>query len=330
MKPTNLERARAYLARMPVSIQGQGGSDAAIRAAIAMVKGLCLSEDVALALMNEDWNQRCQPQWSEAALRHKLRDAAKTNVPDGYLLEKDDGWQPHQRHAQQPAQSRETEQERKARLRAGWPEFKPLRRAGIEAIAKLRGLDTDPVDLAHLHGLLKGAVVDGHKCFVIHEGTFAQARRLDAQPLKDGEGKPIKTKNLAGSEGAFIGKSWLTVEKHVLLVEGVIGLLEGLAALWPSYCETPEAWAVIAATSASSRFARDPELLRSLASRHVRIVPDNDPGGAGFRAASIWLTELEAAGATVDAFELPPGVKDIGELLAAPELHAQTLKSLFQ
>jgi len=319
MKPNIIERARAYLARRPISVQGQGGHTAAFNAALALTKGFDLGEQDAFMLLSE-WNTQCLPPWNDSDLRHKLKSAAASDKPNGYLLADD---QPRDR----VTPDHESEQERKARLRAGWPEFKPLKRVGIEAIARLRGIDVDAVDLAHLHGLLRGAVVDGHKCFVIHEGNFAQARRLDGKPFTRGDGIEIKAKNLAGSEGSFVGKSWLTIERHILLLEGCVGLLEGLAALWPSYCETPEPWAVLAGTSASSRFNRDPGLLASLAGRHVRIIPDNDD--AGRQAAMSWMTDLEAAGATVDVKQLPTGFKDLGEMVNSPEAH-QTLAALFQ
>ena len=45
------------------------------------------------------------------------------------------------------------------------------------------------------------------------------------------DGTPIKASNLPGSQGAFIGQGWLGETTHVLLVEGAIGLIEGLAAM---------------------------------------------------------------------------------------------------
>ena len=41
------DRARAYLARLPVSVQGQGGHDAAFRAACVLVNGFALGEQEA-------------------------------------------------------------------------------------------------------------------------------------------------------------------------------------------------------------------------------------------------------------------------------------------
>jgi len=223
----------------------------------------------------------------------------------------------------------ENEAEKKARQRKGWPTFMALKPAGIETIAKLRHMMPDAVDLAHQHGFLKAAEIDGHRCFIIHEGTFAQARRLDGLPLTMHDGSESKPKNLLGSQGAFIGQKLLGQTTHVLLVEGVIGLVEALAAFLLAE-DVRHDWSIIAATSASSRFARDPELLARLAGRHVRIVPDNDEKGTGYNAAASWMADLKNAGATVDAKALPDGCKDLGDIIAAPEFHKETLNELFQ
>ncbi|WP_165235358.1 DNA primase family protein [Aquisphaera insulae] len=70
------ERARQYLAKMPPAIAGQSGHKRAYTAAVAVVHGFAIDdEDDALEALS-DWNQRCQPPWSEAELLHKIRDAA--------------------------------------------------------------------------------------------------------------------------------------------------------------------------------------------------------------------------------------------------------------
>jgi hypothetical protein len=321
MKPTIIERARAYLARMPVSVSGQGGHTAAFAAALALVKGFNLPESETMPLLSE-WNAQCFPPWSEADLRHKLKSAAASDRPHGYLVAGDD--QPRDR----VTPDHETESERKARLRQSWPEFKRLKPAGVEMIAKLRGINIDAVDLANRCGLLRGAVIDGHPSFIITEGAFSQARRLDGQPFEKSDGSKIKAKNLSGSEGAFIGRSWLCAAQHVLLVEGCIGLVEAMAALLPSYVATEEPWGVIAATSAGSRFARAPDLLASLASRHIRIIPDNNK--TGMDAAASWLADLEGVGAKVEIITLPDRYGDLGDLLKDPATTAKTLTPLFQ
>jgi hypothetical protein len=317
------ERAAAYLERMPPSIAGSGGSNDLFNAAATLVRGFAMNEADALPILTR-WNQtHCQPSWSLPELRHKLKDASTSSRPLGYLL-KDDA--PDRNRT---APDFENDAEKKARQRKVWPEFKTLKSAGIETIAKLRRMIPDAVDLAHQHGFLKGAEIDGHRCFIIHEGTFAQARRLDGLPLTMHDGTESKTKNLLGSQGAFIGQRLLGTTTHVLLVEGVFGLVEGLAAFLLAE-DVKKNWSIIAATSASSRFARDPALLSRLAGRHVRIIPDNDEKGTGYAAAASWMADLKNAGATVDAKALPDGCKDLGDIIAAPELHNETLFSLFQ
>ncbi len=80
-----IERGRRYLGRVPGAIAGQGGHAATFRVALAMVRGFDLPEDVAYGVIAE-WNQRCEPPWSERELRHKIADAARSNVEAGYLL----------------------------------------------------------------------------------------------------------------------------------------------------------------------------------------------------------------------------------------------------
>jgi len=345
MKSTT-ERASAYLAGMPVSISGQRGDAAAFRAAVALVRGFELSEEEALPLLSL-WNKDCLPPWREKDLRHKLSWAAKSSAgrPTGYLLEAERPQSGQKAHGaksgnrtcrpDRPCKSNSTSQsvseptapaEDHTWLRKKWPEFHPLTQADIRTVGELRGILPDAVDLAHRHGFLRVAGVQGHRCLVITEGTFAQARRLDGQPLERGDGTCIKARNLSGSQGAFIGQGWLGETTHVLLVEGTIGLIEGLAAML--LVDTPHAWSILAATSASSRFARDSGLLERLRGREVHIIPDTDE--AGMDAGSSWLADLQAAGVHATAHCLPKLCKDLGDVLQLPEAERQPiLHSLF-
>ena len=193
-------------------------------------------------------------------------------------------------------------------------------------IARLRGIPWEGLYIAHCYGLLKACELDGHDCFVVHEGRFAQVRRLDGQPLTNAEGKPIKAKNLPGSEGAFVGRGLLFEAPHVLLVEGAVGLLEALTAY--ALVDMENAWTVLAATSASSRLERDHTLLKALSGRHVRVVPDGDT--AGLNAAASWLGDLRKAGITVDIQQLPTGCKDLGALLTTSKPNLDELNLIFQ
>lgn len=321
------ERAALYLEQMPPSIAGSGGSNDLFNAAATIVRGFAISEADALPILTR-WNQtHCQPSWSLPELRHKLKDASTSSRPLGYLLK--DEAPTRDRTAPDFENDAEKEARKKVSQRKAWPTFKTLKPAGIEAIAKLRHMMPDAVELAHHHGFLKGAEIDGHKCFIIHEGTFAQARRLDGLPLTMHDGTESKPKNLLGSQGAFIGQKLLGQTTHVLLVEGVIGLVEALAAFLLAE-DMKKNWSVIAATSASSRFARDPALLARLAGRHIRIVPDNDEKGTGYDAAYSWLADMENAGATVDAIKLPPECKDLGPIISNHQSYQPFINSLFQ
>jgi len=282
------------------------------------MRGFALTETDALPLL-QAWNQtHCQPPWTDTELRHKLRSAAQSTRPLGYLIQDRPNHKPNEI---------ETESERKARLRKDWPRLQRFTLLGIEAVARIRHILPDAVDLAHHYGFLKGAMIDGHPSYVLTEGHFAQARRLDGQPFQRRDGTLIKAKNLPGSEAAFIGQSWLASTTHVLLVEGAIGLIEALAAFTLVNMDAP--WGILAATSASSRFARDPALLQKLKGKHIRILPDADE--SGLKAAAIWFHELTVAGLSVDVKALPSGCKDLAPLVADSgyEQHLATLHDLF-
>ena len=80
-------RAVAYLAALPPGISGQGGHAATYAAATALVHGFAMEPERALALLMQYFNPRCEPQWSERELRHKIEDAASRehDRPLGWL-----------------------------------------------------------------------------------------------------------------------------------------------------------------------------------------------------------------------------------------------------
>lgn len=84
---TLLRRAAAYLDAMPPAISGRGGHKTTYAAATALVHGFGLSDAQALSLLMAHYNPRCQPEWSESELRHKVADAcSKPHLkPFGWL-----------------------------------------------------------------------------------------------------------------------------------------------------------------------------------------------------------------------------------------------------
>jgi hypothetical protein len=69
----SIDKARAYVEKMPGAISGVGGHDATFAVACKLVE-FGLSPDNAWRLLLE-YNLRCQPRWNERELRHKLDDA---------------------------------------------------------------------------------------------------------------------------------------------------------------------------------------------------------------------------------------------------------------
>jgi hypothetical protein len=215
---------------------------------------------------------------------------------------------------------------KKARKRALWPAMRPLVRSEVDAVAKLRSLPVGAVVAACRMGFLLAGEVDGHSCWIIRERAFAQASRFDGGKLPVYNGDPVRKKNLPGSTGEFIGRYRLGGDGvRVLMVEGVVGLLEALAA--HDIADPVDGWCIVAATSAVAKFEKDRDMLERLSGRQVRILAD--PGAAGEKGAGSWLIELERVGCTVDARMLPDGIKDLGPLVACPNDHQSTLKDLF-
>lgn len=78
------ERARKYVAKLPPAISGSNGHGATFHAACVLVLGFGLPETEALEILR-DFNQRCQPQWSEKELLHKVQSAGKQSGERNYL-----------------------------------------------------------------------------------------------------------------------------------------------------------------------------------------------------------------------------------------------------
>jgi hypothetical protein len=81
-----IERARSYLAAIPAAVSGQHGDLRTFQVCCRLTRGFALSDDEAFVLLAE-WNQRCEPPWSEHDLRDKLRRSRRYGrEPMGGLL----------------------------------------------------------------------------------------------------------------------------------------------------------------------------------------------------------------------------------------------------
>lgn len=82
-----LARAGAYLSACPPATAGQHGDLQTFRVCCRLVRGFALTDADALSLLSE-WNDSCNPPWSERDLRDKLRRARRYGrEPIGGLLE---------------------------------------------------------------------------------------------------------------------------------------------------------------------------------------------------------------------------------------------------
>lgn len=79
------EQVRAYLSKMPPAVSGQGGHSTTFATACVLVLGFDLSIEKAMPFF-EEWNQTCQPPWSERELERKLLEADEKTGERGYLI----------------------------------------------------------------------------------------------------------------------------------------------------------------------------------------------------------------------------------------------------
>jgi archaellum biogenesis ATPase FlaH len=82
--PAVMDRARKYLSKIPPSVSGCGGHNSAFHAACVLTHGFMLDREQALTVIGE-WNQLCQPPWSDRELEHKIDSALKTPGQRGFL-----------------------------------------------------------------------------------------------------------------------------------------------------------------------------------------------------------------------------------------------------
>lgn len=81
-----VERARRYLAAIPPAVAGRHGDADTFRVCCRLVRGFALEDRDALAVLSE-WNERCEPPWSEGEMRAKLEGARRYGrEPVGGLL----------------------------------------------------------------------------------------------------------------------------------------------------------------------------------------------------------------------------------------------------
>jgi len=92
-----MDRARAYLKKIPGAVSGQQGHTNTFVAALKVIRGFDLNDDEAYVVLSE-WNETCSPPWTERELRHKIADAQKGSGERGNLLNENK----HERNGKPP------------------------------------------------------------------------------------------------------------------------------------------------------------------------------------------------------------------------------------
>lgn len=83
-----VRRCEKYVAEMPIAISGQNGHRAALEVANVIFWGFALPPDLGYPIFF-NWSSRCQPPWTEAELRHKMKTALDglQGKPKGWILD---------------------------------------------------------------------------------------------------------------------------------------------------------------------------------------------------------------------------------------------------
>lgn len=167
-----LDRARKYVDKMDAAVSGDGGHSKTFAVACVLVKGFELSSSDALDVLRE-YNQRCDPPWSERELQHKIDDATRAKGASGYLRNaKPDRWE--QINVPQYAEPRQRNQEPQKELPP--VKIKTLRDCAEEAIEEAQKEAAGLIDVGfpELNHALGGGIAQGE--FVIVAARPSQGK----------------------------------------------------------------------------------------------------------------------------------------------------------
>ncbi len=167
-----INRARNYISKIPGAISGEGGHNRTFHVSCLLVHKFELDEQEAMELLLE-FNERCEPPWSEEELDHKLNDALNSadNPPT----------KPEQQ-APKPKLFRPSPR-RERPPKPHLPNIRPFTWDDTVALARLRNIPPDGINLVVKRGFL--FKVDWHEtdCFGVRDrsGMLLELRRMDGQ-----------------------------------------------------------------------------------------------------------------------------------------------------
>ena len=279
-----LNRARAYLSKIPGAVSGADGHRQTFVAACALAR-FGISQSEAWPMLSS-WNLTCQPPWSESDLQHKLNDAFRKSKLLPRFAES---------NSRQPTHDDLTPEQNRAR----WPQFKNPKAKDLHQIGELRNIGDDGLALAVQRGLLHCADYGGQRCWIVTDASRvnAQARRLNGQPFARQDGTTAKALTLPGSRASWpVGLGEAESFRNVMLVEGGPDLLA--AHHFITVEEKDFTCCAVAMLGSSQRIPES--CLPLFAGKHVRIFPHVDTSGQ--KAAAQWAKALTPVAAQVDVF----------------------------
>lgn len=277
-------RARAYLAKLPPAVAGNGGHAATFAAACRLVE-FGLGYEAAWPLLCE-WNaSHCDPTWSEGDLRHKLADAFKRTSPKPSLTA-----------ATQTSAATNATAGAPNELPRIAPHCSPGTAEEITTLAKLRGLLRAGLALATERGLLRFGRYHGAHAWFCLDASHRNgcARRMDGAPWPSSGAKSLLFRGAHAQWPLGIGEA--QPFPNVLLCEGAPDLLAAFHFM--ALLGRADGCAPVAMLSAS--YPLPPAALPLFAGKRVRIFAHDD--AAGYAAAARWLEALAPHARAVDAF----------------------------
>ena len=147
-----IQRARAYLAKTPPAIEGQGGDQHTFTVCCRIVRGLDLDDHEAFEVLSE-WNLTCEPPWTDRELQAKIEGARKYgDEPIGGRIDDCRILPPAAKlPAPTPATSRrDNDIDRRRPVRSADPADDPLTEAG--AAERFARLHSDDLRYDHRRG----------------------------------------------------------------------------------------------------------------------------------------------------------------------------------
>jgi hypothetical protein len=202
---------------------------------------------------------------------------------------------------------------------ARWPQLQPGSGAEIAALAALRSLPVEALELAAQRGFLWFCDFAKQRAWAITDQArrCVELRTMSGKPWPAYGDLPERKSHAIGEKQTPLGLLEMAAFPHVLLLEGVGDLLAAFAVIQNEGRVADVA--PVACLGATVRLA--PAVAAHFATKRVRIVPQLDEPGQG--AAQEWAVSLRHAGAQVDAFSLEgivdragQGIKDLGDVFA--------------